>query len=816
MRRRFVPFIVGICLLSALVPRTAAASSPVLVRATVGFSNLYRNGPQWVQIVTRVTNDGADVLSGEVSVRGNTAASSTYNEPVVLYPGTTKTVTLYIPAAGVGNAVTVDYRAGGKTLGEALTYPQAVADGELLVGTLTDDPGSVAWLNAASLNRPLAHLVALSPASLPTTPEALAGLDALVLTNVDTSRLDSGQIGGLRSYVEGGGSLLVVGGPDWQATLGGLPRDLLPGMPGGLQTLQRMPVPRLLGLSKAPAGRLAVAALSSAQGVPLLEAGTQSLLVKRPVGNGLVEYLAFDPSMAPLAGWSDAGSFARALLVDATPQSQRLVPLDPADRSTSYLFPGSEPMALGAELANIPAPALSLVLGMLALIVGALLAIAVVAVIVRQARPGLAPVVIPLAVLVSAGSLLEVTPAFARSRTIVNTLSFVRLEGRGPAYPATVYAGLIAPLSGTYRLEYSYPALATNISSLYPGPYWDAGTTVSEGATTTMDLGHVGLWSARAVALRTTVNVPGQVATNLRLTRAGTIVGDVRNDTSVPLREPVLIAGRSFTRMRDIPPHASVNVSLAPSADPQEHDYVPMLTRIYGRPLIVGNGIPAVSPFGTPSNMPEEKTLSDRIRDAVDTLPETNLVSLMGEVTLVAWTDAPIAPLSVNGSTVQQRELALLVKPIPALNLPVGPFHIRSGTLGAEMLSVRPAPAPYECCGQTAQPISFGPGGWASFAFSLPTHIRVSSARLHLYAGGSDPSATGYEGVPSHGVSAFDWRAGGWATLDFHGGVANLSRAGRFVSPTGSILVRLAAKGSDLAVLDAHQDLQLEVTGKRR
>ncbi len=814
MRRRVAPFIMGLCLLAA--PHAAAASSPVRVQASVGFSNQYRNGPQWVPVVARVTDTGNSVLTGEVVVRGNTEASETYTQPVDLYPGTTKEVTLYVPAVGVGNSVTIAYRAGGHSLGEALAYPQAIPNEDLLVGTLTDDPGAVSWLRRAATS-PRAHVVTLSPTNFPTAPEALAELDALVFTNVDTSRLDSAQIAGLRSYVQNGGSLLLVGGPDWQATLGGLPRDLLPGTPSGLRAIHRMPVPRFLGMHDAPTGKLGVTAVSAPRGVVLLAAGTQALIVKETVGNGLVDYLAFDPSLAPLAGWSGVGEFTSSLLANATPQSERRLPLDPADRSTSYLFPGSQPMALGAELANIPSPALSLVLGLLLLLLGALLIIGATVVITRRVRPGFAPVVIPLAVLLSAGSLIEVTPAFARSRAIVNTLSFVRLDAHGPAYPATVYAGLVAPLAGRYRIDYPYPALATNLSALYPGPYWDGGTTVSEGATTEMNLGQVGLWAVRAVALRTTVAVPGRVTIRLRLSRTGTIVGTIHNDTALTLREPVLIAGRSFTRLRDIAAHTSIAVSLVPSADPQERDYVPMLTRIYGRPLNVGNGIPAVSPFGTPSDMPEERTISDRIRDAVDTLPETNLMSVLGEVTLAAWTDASIAPLTVNGSRVQQRDLALLVEPISALSIPSGPLRIRAGTLGAEMLSVQPATAPYECCGVTAQPISFGPGGSASFAFSIPQRMHVSSLRLHLYAGGSDPSASGYQGVPGNAVSAYDWHAGGWTHLAFRNGAADLSRPGRFVSPDGSFVVQLVARGGgDLSILDAHQDLQLEVTGRRQ
>jgi hypothetical protein len=128
---------------------------------------------------------------------------------------------------------------------------------------------------------------------------------------------------------------------------------------------------------------------------------------------------------------------------------------------------------------------------------------------------------------------------------------------------------------------------------------------------------------------------------------------------------------------------------------------------------------------------------------------------------------------------------------------------------------VHPAAAPYECCGTTPQPIAFGPGGSASFAFSLPAGIRLSRVRLYLYAGGVDPSASGYEGVPRNAVSAYDWHAGRWIDLAFRNGASDLPDPGRFVSPDGSILVRLVATNGDLSILDPHQDLQIDVTGRR-
>jgi hypothetical protein len=786
------------------------------VRASVGFNNLYRDGPQWVPVRARVSNTGASLLTGEITVQGNTASSATYSQPVSLYPGTTKVSTLYVPATGVGNAVTVRYVAAGRTIGQALAYPEAIPDGDLLVGTLTDNPATTSWLRGAAPPGTTLHLAPLSPTGVPPAPEALLGLDALVLTNLDSSQLDSGQIDALRGYVQQGGSLLVVGGADWQATLGGLPSDLVPGHPTGFRTVPLLPEPRLLGNAPLPHGRVGVAPLRSPRGVALLSHGAEGLIVKQPLGDGLIDYLAFDPSQSPLAGWAGLPALSRAILGDAMPQSMRRLSLDSADRSTGYLFPGSQPMALPTELANVPEPAVAVLLGLLVLGAAAIVFIVAVPLVVRRMKPRLAPFAVVLAVLIAAGTLIRAAPAYAESRTIVNTISFVWLDGKGPQYPATVYAGVIAPIARSYHLDYPYPALATNLTAAYPFPYSSGGTAVTEGTSTGIDLGRMGYWSARAVSLRTTATLPGNVVTALSLTRNGDIKGRIVNGTDTVLREPVLIAGRSDARLPDIPPHSSLPVTLAPSADPQEHDYEPMLTRIYGRPRIAGDGLSSVSPFGNPTDMPRERSVADRIRDAVDTLPETNLVSILGEVTFVAWTDAEIAPFTLNGAHVQQRNISMLVKTIPQLSPPSGHFRIENGTLGARVLSVNPAPAAYTCCGPTAQPISFGHGGSATFAFALPTRTRVSSLQLNIYAGGEDPVASGYEGLAPGTVAAYDWRSGSWSALNFHNGVAKPAKPQRLVSPSGAVLLRMVAERGDLSILDAHQDIQLTLTGTRK
>ncbi len=73
----------------------------------------------------------------------------------------------------------------------------------------------------------------LVPSALPTAAAALGAFRAITIDQADTSGLSPGQAQALEGYVEAGGTLLVAGGLDWEATTAGLPARLLPGTPTG-------------------------------------------------------------------------------------------------------------------------------------------------------------------------------------------------------------------------------------------------------------------------------------------------------------------------------------------------------------------------------------------------------------------------------------------------------------------------------------------------------------------------------------------------------------------------------------------------------
>ena len=74
-------------------------------------------------------------------------------------------------------------------------------------------------------------IATLTPEDLPDRLQAWAPLDRLVWQDVDASTLTPGQLASLRSWIAGGGRLVIVGGTAGADTLAAFPDDLLPYRP---------------------------------------------------------------------------------------------------------------------------------------------------------------------------------------------------------------------------------------------------------------------------------------------------------------------------------------------------------------------------------------------------------------------------------------------------------------------------------------------------------------------------------------------------------------------------------------------------------
>jgi len=834
------------------------APPPVTLSEAAGYNESYRDSA-WIPVRVTARNRGANTISGTLEIPdGSTSGNNQgccgppsgasyralYQMPVVLPADATKQVTLYVPAASinpsVNNGIDVQLRNAGGVLATTTDSPTTFDRTSLSIGALTSDPASINWIRHIDphTGSPIS-LVRLTPDMVDPVPDALANFDLIVVNDGSVSRLDGDQLAAIEQYVRNGGALVLVGGPSWQETLRPLPLDLVPGHLTGART-----VPNLLGLmsiqkvsppkGESPTGISVIRApqgtvLASTQGVPLA--------VQAALGKGQLLYLAFDPSLDPMAHWSASPRIMTSLFVRATPAAAGRTTLPQGMSSPSPFFNNfGPPMNIAGELDNVPAAALPSILLFIVLTVLYILLLGPLNFLVlrRFRRREFMWVTIPLGAILCMGATFGVAYHLKGSTVLINSVGMVTLDGRAGPHPAALYLGLFAPVRGDYQLTYDGQALPQYVPQInyygggpgQPGP-GPLGLRFQEGAQTRVQFLGLNMWSMRNVALHTTVNVPGRVQSQLHIDRNGFIVGAVHNDTPLTLIHPAIIAGRAILHLADMPPEKTIPVRVKPYVDVYDNNYSPFWYRMYGQPQCCGGMFFSRGPvcfncqgpalggrffgggFGGPgSSAQPEHTFDDRVRNVVTQLPDAQNVSTLGEILFVAWNQQPLGSIQVDGSAPQRRDLNLIVSPLSA-NFAPGPFTLRTGTIGANLVNLVPQQTQNGCCWPPGpNSIYVGSGGSATFQFDLPhaSHVHFKHLWLNVDAGGALGAGLG---------RVWDWRAGRWATINLDLGYAALQNPDRFVSSQGALLVKLVAGdySQDIRIADIHRNLQISGDG---
>lgn len=823
---------------SALIETQRKKSKPALVtmRVAAGYGTSTYGGYRtsaWVPVRVAVTNHTSEDMTGTLEIAEPTrqnfgpplAYHGLYEMPVTLPGGSTKRVVLYIPGYDVVDDVEVRFRGPHGLTASSTDFPSSVDASNVTVGVLAGSPADAAWLQHVNTNVTL-NVTRLSPATLDPVPAALSNFDVIVLTNVDSSRLDREQLDALTQYVRAGGTVVLVGGPDWQETLRPLPSSLLPGRLVGARTVPDLEGLAAIGPSAPPKARTTVSYLSGAQGTVLARQTEVPLVVREPLGTGSITYLSFDPAVSPIAGWHGAGAFFARLLTVSAPTAFGQADVAPGPGNGPFpskfmMFgPGG---GIAAELANIPSAALPSLLLFVALTILYILLLgpANYLVLRRLRRLELSWVSIPVLGLLCVGTTFGVAYHAKGSTVLLNTVGFVMLDGHTPS-AESLYVGLFAPVRGDYHLSLSTPALASTVPEFDGGgpggPTHTGVVRFREGSGTDVTFQSMNMWSSRGVALTTTASVPGRVTSDLRVDAHGRIVGTVHNGTRLTLLRPVVMAGRAVAHLPDLPAGSSAHVKVRPSVD--VYNMNPGIGNLYGNPRFTPGymGGPATGFFGFVSNgpccyggpqLPQEKNFQDRIRNAIASLPEAWTIPTMGEVMFLGWTDAQLTPLTVDGGTPNQRDLTLITTPL-SVRLPDGPFQLHSGTLGAQLVDAVPSAGTYNngCCGPYQNKLQVGTGGSLTFQFEIPRAHRVHFRHLTLWvnAGGAAGDGIG---------SVYDWRSGKWTHIDLTFGDASLHDPDRFVSKDGALLLKLAPTqySNDVQILNPYTNLQLTGSG---
>jgi hypothetical protein len=599
-----VVLLLALLLFVCLFPAQASAhvhSGPTL-QLNVGFEDDSRVG-YWTPVEITMSNNGAN-FSGTLSATSYTSpflsgavvgaiAPWSYQQPVSLPHGSQKQVTLFIPffeSPSVPRAIiaTLSDTHGNIIVTQTQT-PYSLRKDSLLIGILSDQTSGFDAPSAVTLPSPSRSIetATLDASTMPDMAEMLGNFDVIILDDFSTSRLRTGQLSALETWVNQGGALIEVGGPQWQRTLSTLPPQLLLVTLQGTSTLPAgthlLPIgnPTIAdtGLPPEPDTlnqRITISTGSISDGrqaalshlETILASGTTPLLVQAHQGQGVIEYLAFDPATAPIANWSGAIALWKGLLFRAL-GDQFLIP----DIAPTYSNgPGqfSERNGLFQVLQpETPLP----IWGLIFLLFGYVLLIGPVRLLlvkrIKQPRWSWR-IVLSSAVIFT---LITYTFAFSERAASVNSISVIQLNQGTSWAHATTYFSVLIPGQGNFQVRIPGRSLTQPIpDSFFPNGL--EGLTGDENATvvlrkneTDVNLLNIGAWTLHPIVSEEDEHLPGGVQADLSI-QQGMLVGTVTNTLGSTLSDVYILLPHSFAFIGNLPAGDTqhVNIPLHTSA----------------------------------------------------------------------------------------------------------------------------------------------------------------------------------------------------------------------------------------------------------
>ena len=597
----------------------------------------------WFAVAVEIENAGPTV-TGELRITGGADSRTRFGTPAELATGSRKQFLLYALPPSFGGNMKVQLVSGDRTVAEANVAVALHDQTQLVVGVIAENPaklvGELDLLPNQNGAQPV--IVTLTPADLPERIQAWSAVDRLIWQDTDTSALTPPQLAALKTWIAGGGRLVITGGTAGADVLAALPDDLLPYRPSAVLDIDPVALRPVLG--GVPDGATALTAYAGDAGVgrALATSADRVIAADMIYGGGSVTLLGFDPTTS----WIAEGDTYDA------PLWKRLLP--PRTAGTVSLADDSQ--IVGA-VSNLPSLALPPITGLLVLLFGYIILVGPVNYLVlsRLDRREWAWVTVPVLIGVFTIGAFGIGSLLRGSDVIVHQVAIVRGAPGTDQATTQAYLGIFSPSRATFQLKVTGDALlATPMNGDVFGGGTGAGLDVLEGDPSRVRDLEVGFGSLRTVRAEGSATGPAVVA-SLRL-EDGRITGTVTNKSSRTLESPALVLGGSTVRMEDVAPGATAEVAFTLSVN--ANNGIQLSERVIGPVEFDGSSL----------NEEEQRRLVRRsMVDQLSFDPMTGAqFSLPGDtVQLLAWGTDPVLDAEIEGQQVRQVANVLYQVPLP-------------------------------------------------------------------------------------------------------------------------------------------------------
>lgn len=857
----------------------STSSNEPTFQVTAGFDGRARDG-NWIPVQITLRNDGPD-FSGTISIRTSNAQAngvfpgvpispSSYQKPITLPNGAQKQVTLYVPLYyGMQSVIVNLLNSNGNLVQSQVTNVNLINSGDIFVGILSDSTTGFGPLSAVSLPNSGGSVITefLTASTLPAIADVLKNFNFIVLDNFSTRTLSQNQIFALQTWVNEGGVVLAVGGPEWQRTLSALPPSLLPVTANGTTMLP--PGTSILPVGSSGAqnsdsdelqSAVTISTATTASGTALsytetvLASGTVPLIVQAHHGKGSICYLALDPTLEPIVGWTGASTLWKDLLLRTLGDNAFA-----SQFSSGYLQvapPFSIDSLLQTLLPNtIPSPWLLAVL-----LIGYLVVLGPVRFLFvrsHKRRDWNWRIILGS---IAVFSLLTYGLALHEKGTSIlsNSISIVQLSQDGSTEHTTTYLGVFVPNQGNFQVHVPgnglvQPSPNDYYSGSFNGNGGQTDTTITPvGDGFDVNLLGVNTWTLHSVVSEQDHPMSGRIVSHLVLQNS-TLTGTVTNTLGYSLRDVYVLMPNSYVGIGNLAPgqtqqvnlslnNATSNAVTGPaitlasqiasanglppyyyeySNGPQETEtqrHIEILTALsgtgyYGGPCTglcsmplgaSGSSVAVVSgkATGSSSSAVSPSTVRANIAPApggppISIPPQSDPLLVAGApATLIGWaTNANPGNVTVNGNTPDGQQETLIQAP---LNVNF------SGTV-----SLPSSLIPGQVIDATGNNIQFvGPGiytmstGSITFEFVLPSIANLQISNLAI----TEPanltqivsSASGTSTDGGQIATLYNWHTRGWDSIALSSSGITISNTNAYIGPGGRILVQFANSDSSL------------------
>lgn len=600
-------FVIILVLSLSVIPTLAQDSFQDVVEMSVevGFDSFFRPN-EWTPVRVQVKNNG-DSITGRLVIRPETSGTvigNAFSTPIDLPTGSEKSAIINIQARTFPDAIRVELIADDgfiHTSKEATLIDIQVQDQLYAVVTgATTVPISLSGVHIGGYE---AEQALWDVTNVPDNGIALQSLDMMMLTNIDSNSLSTGQRSAIESWVMRGGHLIVTGGPSAQSTALAF-GDLLPLSPNDTQTIDNLSALAVYsGDYQTNLDERTVIATGDlhADAIVLVESDGIPLLVRRRLGSGLIDYLVADPTLEPLTSWNNVSDLWLTLLSIRSPQP--------------VWTEGFTRPEYGAEaIANLPGvdllpPIQTLCLFLLAYII--LIGPINYLILAYFNRSGWGWVTIPIVIAIFTGIAWTVGFNLRGSEIIVSRTTVVQSWTDSESAQMDQFVGILSPRRATYSLtvpENHFLGVtgATASSNFFSSTAVQTATEIQQGANFgaydfTIDGGIFANFIVSGDV--PSPDISGTVTLSYDIAESGRMVsglqGIVRNESEFTLRDAVILGQDTFYRLEnDFAPgdlvtfdrgDFTVDISDRPS-QPNPLEYVASLQTLGASPFARSTG----------------------------------------------------------------------------------------------------------------------------------------------------------------------------------------------------------------------------------